>query len=334
MKTESLAFVNQQLAGMLKAGLPLEGALKQLCRNLHDASLRRELEQLEADLGRGLPLAEAIASRRLPELYRRLILLGARGDDLPGTLAMVADHYQRAHLMWTRLKGLLTYPLIVLCGCAALAAFMGWMFHHAAVNEASRLDVLFPGSLSFEQVRHALVLMWAPLLGLGGLGLLLLAAVAVPRWRSRLRWRLPGFREDALAQLASTLHLLLAKGSTLPEAVALARDLEEPSPAAAELGGWLKRIEGGQGKPAEFAAEGRVIPPLWRWMVAQGGEDLAAGFGRAANLYQARAMHESEVLLYLALPMSVLILGMLLLTEFAPLFRLLAVQLDMLGSVD
>ena len=93
MKYEELAFVNQQLAGMLKTGIPLEGALRQLCAQMRRGRLRAELEALEADLVRGLPLAEALAARKLPEFYVKMIQLGARTNDLPGILTLVADYY-------------------------------------------------------------------------------------------------------------------------------------------------------------------------------------------------------------------------------------------------
>ena len=54
MKYEELAFVNQQLAGMLKTGIPLEGALRQLCAQMRRGRLRAELEALEADLAAGV----------------------------------------------------------------------------------------------------------------------------------------------------------------------------------------------------------------------------------------------------------------------------------------
>ena len=334
MRAESLAFVNQQLSGMLRSGLPLEGALHQLCRDLHDGALKQELERLQSDLARGLSLAEAMRDRKLPELYRRMVTLGAKGDDLPGTLALVADHYQQSHLLWTRLKGLMTYPMLVLLGCAALAGFVGWILLRLTGDGGRQLEVLFSGGISQGRVHSALLMMWAPVAGMAVLGLIALGAVALPPLRRRLRWRLPGFREGALAQLASTLHLLLAKGCPLAEAVALVQQLEHPSPASLELEQWSRRIESGEGKPAQFTAGGRVFPPLWRWLVAQGGADLASGFRRAAELYQARAMHQTEMLLYLALPMSVLVLGVVLLTECAPLVRLLTLQLDMLGSIE
>jgi type II secretory pathway component PulF len=61
MNLDEFPFVNQQLAGMLKSGIPLEGALKQLCATMRRGALRGELEKLEADLTQGVPLAEALA---------------------------------------------------------------------------------------------------------------------------------------------------------------------------------------------------------------------------------------------------------------------------------
>jgi type II secretory pathway component PulF len=82
MKYEELALVNQQLAGMLKSGIPLEGALRQLSANMRRGRLREELQALEADLAKGVPLKEALATRALPEFYVKMVQLGARTGDL------------------------------------------------------------------------------------------------------------------------------------------------------------------------------------------------------------------------------------------------------------
>ena len=73
MKYEELASVNQQLAGMLKSGIPLEGSLRQLCLDMQRGALRTELEKLEADLAHGMPFNQAIAARQLPEFYRLMV---------------------------------------------------------------------------------------------------------------------------------------------------------------------------------------------------------------------------------------------------------------------
>ena len=114
MNYDELSFVNQQLAGMLKSGVPLEGALRELCATMQRGTLRDELTALEADLAKGTPLTDALARRKLPEFYVRMVQVGAKSGDLPGVLMMVADYYARMNAVWMRLKGLAVYPLIVL----------------------------------------------------------------------------------------------------------------------------------------------------------------------------------------------------------------------------
>ncbi len=68
MKPDELAFANEQLAGMLKSGLPLEGSLRELTTSMKRGSLRTELEALEWDLSQGTALPMALDLRDLPPL--------------------------------------------------------------------------------------------------------------------------------------------------------------------------------------------------------------------------------------------------------------------------
>src|SRR4051812_4275347 len=95
MKHDEFSFFNQQLAAMLRDGIPLEGALRRLCQEMSTGLLRDELQALEKDLGKGVPIAEALAPRQLPELYKRMVLIGVKSGDLPGALTMLADYFQR-----------------------------------------------------------------------------------------------------------------------------------------------------------------------------------------------------------------------------------------------
>src|SRR5438067_12572581 len=113
MNYDEFAFFNQQLAAMLRDGIPLEGALRQLASGMRRGPLRTEIELLENDLARGTPLKDALTKRSLPEFYVRMLEVGVRSQDLPGVLTMLADHYNRTNAIWTRLKGLLVYPLLV-----------------------------------------------------------------------------------------------------------------------------------------------------------------------------------------------------------------------------
>src|ERR1035437_5397382 len=323
MNYDEFAFFNQQLAAMLREGIPLEGALKQLCSGMRSGPLRAEIQQLEADLAHGTPLKEALARRSLPDLYRQMVELGARSNDLPGVLTLLADHYQRANALWTRLKGLMIYPLMVILVSLGLTLLISLNFSHFMS------EFLEPFG---QQAQLTIPSIWMPPIVLAFVALVGLAAVSIPSWRARLRWRLPAFREASLAQLASAMTLMLKNGTTLPEALALAEALESATPAAKALAHWRQLVEAGQGKPAEWTGDSRPFPPLFLWLVQNGGENVAAGFQKAAEIYQARASYRIEMVLYGALPVSILLLGQMVLWQAIPLVRSMSWMMNVLGS--
>lgn len=331
MKTDEFAFFNQQLAAMLRDGIPLEGALKQLCAGMKTGALRGELQAFEADLAAGTPLKDALARRQLPEFYKRMVELGARSNDLPGVLILLADHYHRAHVLWTRLKGLMVYPLLVILVSLGLTSVL-------SVSFSKFLEVLVYSTRDFQSLGLnpliAVASMWMPPVLMALLAILVVGAISIPGWRAQLRWRLPAFREASLAQLASAIALMLKNGTTLAESLALAESLEAATPAAGALADWRRRVEGGQGKPTQWPVPAKPIPPLFLWLVQTGGEDPAAGFQKAAEIYQARASYRIEMALYGALPISILLLGQMVFWQVMPLFRSLTWFMNSMGSID
>jgi type II secretory pathway component PulF len=325
MNYDEFAFFNQQLAAMLREGIPLEGALRQLSAGMRDGPLRAEVQRLGEDLARGAPLPDALGRRSLPAFYARMLEVGARSNDLPGVLTLLADHYQRANAIWTRLKGLLVYPMIVILLSLGLTAMLAVIFSRFVGEVFSDLGPLRPsGRVSM------LGAAFMPPILLAVAGVAGIAALSVAKWRARLRWRLPAFREASLAQLASAIALALRNGTPLPEALALAETLEAHTPAETVLARWRSLVETGSGKPAQWPAQG-PFPPLFLWLVQHGGEDLAAGFQKAADLYRARAAYRADLALYGVLPVSVLLLGAMVLWQVAPLLQSFVWLMDMLG---
>ena len=340
MNHSELAFVNQQLASMLRCGIPLEGGLRQLCAAMNRGPLRSELQLLEKDLAAGLPLAKAVARRKLPEFYIRLLELGARGHDLPGILTMLADYYENAGAVWTQLKGLMVYPVIVLVLSLAFSAWAAVLGHQFAFLLNQDRNLLFGGTpalvrsgrLPVPSANYAPQIaspflpsesyLWAPTILLAAVALPALVAVTVPCFRRRMIWQLPAFREASLCRVAAALAVLLKAGAAFPEALALVEQMQRGTPAQADLALWKKRCSEGAGKFAAIAVGSKVFPPMFVWMVAGAGEDLADGFERAARVYQARSAYRTNVLLYAALPVSLLFLGLIILSQIYPIGRL------------
>lgn len=327
MKYDELAFFNEQLAGMLRCGLPLEGALQQLCAGMRQGGLRAEFVQLRDDLAQGRPLDQALAARRLPDLYLAMVRVGVRSGDLPAVLTMLADYYQRTYSIWTRLKGLAVYPLMVLTAGFALSLCLSWLVRHLFTElslTAGQPNMFGMGTVPVLTVWIAPVLM-------GTLAAAIVLGWAVPAWRRRLIWSLPGFHEAALSQLAASLALMVEHGCSLNESLDLMRRSEGDSPAGLELARWQQRLAEGHAKVEEFAGEGSVFPPLFVWL-AGSSDNLGAGLRRAADIFHARAVHRIEMMLYAFLPTSILLLGLMILGQVYPLVLAMRQFFNALGD--
>jgi len=318
MKLDEFAFFNQQLAAMLRNGLPLEGALRQLSAGMRDQRLKAELARLEADLAAGTPLDAALPRRALPDLYKRMLLVGVHGNDLPGILTLLADYYQQRQNILTRLKGLMVYPVIVLLVALIVSggiAFMWSVTLAPTFREIWGVSEGRPLPAFTQMLLQPMNSMWAPPVVISLLFLAVLLAICVRRWRSALRWRLPAFKESSLAQTAAALHLMLRSGVPLPEAIGLLEQLETGNRAGRDLSLWKSNLMAGMARFADVAKESRAFPPLFVWLVGNAGEDITAGLKSAAEIYQARAKHRTEMILYAALPACVLLLGLMILMQ-------------------
>jgi type II secretory pathway component PulF len=314
MKAEELAFVNQQLAEMLRAGIPLEGALRQLCTDMHRGELRRELELLVADLANGVPLTQALAARTLPGFYVQMLNVGVASNDLPGVLTLVADYYERANSVWTRLRGLMVYPFILLGGLLVVSIVMALTLGVMRSSFRDIYDDLLGGhalpALTRVFLESGGVIFWVPVFLVAAALVVSPALAVIPRLRERWRWKLPAFREFSLWQCASAMQIMLQGGCTFSQAVALAQELEKATPAADELARWQQRLRDGHTRFSDIAAGSQIFPPLFVWMVHNARGGMADGFRQAAEIYHRRAIQRVEAMLYAALPVSVIVLGL------------------------
>jgi len=322
MNHEQLSFFNHQLAAMLKSGLPLESALKQLSASMRRGQLRTEVEQLEADLAQGAPLEEALDRRQLPELYVAMLRAGIKGNDLPGVLTLAADYYGHQHATWLRLKGLMVYPGIVLVTSLGVSTFIAVIYTHLIKETSSAFgSILFIGREGAPNFGVLLMQVWFPVILIGLTTITFVLLLSVRSWRHTARWKLPGFREASLSQLAGTLATMLDRGVDLDSAIQVAVTNESLPSARRELTLWQQRLASGARRFTDIVRPGSLVPPLFVWLVMSAGENWARGFRRAAELYDSRARYRIEMALYAALPVTILLLAVVIGTEMTPLLK-------------
>ncbi|MCH8206157.1 MAG: type II secretion system F family protein [Chloroflexi bacterium] len=118
----------------------------------------------------------------------------------------------------------------------------------------------------------------------------------------------------------------------LDEALGMVQAAETGSRAGTELALWRRRLSDGYIRFSDLAADSRAFPPMFIWLVDSSEEDLAGGFAQAAEVYRQRAAQRFEMLLYAALPLSIVVLGVVVLGQFSSVMMFLGDMLDHLAE--
>ncbi|MEZ2352862.1 type II secretion system F family protein [Caballeronia sp. RCC_10] len=114
----------RQLAGLLRAGLPLAGALEMLGDSGERGGLPRIVRSLARDITRGVPFSAALTRHpgAFGALYCQLVAVGEVAGALPAVLARLADDQDRASAQRAKLRAALAYPVMVLLLSLAITA--------------------------------------------------------------------------------------------------------------------------------------------------------------------------------------------------------------------
>ncbi len=125
MSTESLADLNDELAAMIRAGIPIDEGLKNAARHLRKDS-RDFVERLVLRIEQGTTLEEAIdlESKNLPVAYTSLIKSGVRTGRLPDALYAYTSFSRSRTELRQELGNALLYPVIVLFMAFLLSLFV------------------------------------------------------------------------------------------------------------------------------------------------------------------------------------------------------------------
>jgi general secretion pathway protein F len=316
---DQLVALNDEIAALVRSGIPLERGLLMAGRNLR-GRLGRIARALAARLGRGESLVEALdgEKRIVPPLYRAVVEAGVRAGRLPVALEGMS-RYVRGYSEARNAIGLaLWYPLLVLCLAYALFVGLVVVVVPKFVSAFESLRFQSPALLRWLSALGRTVEEWWPL-GPLLLLLLLLAWVATGRaagfqsrgwsWLKLFPWMRSLLRYYETANFCELLSLLLEHQVAYPRALVLAA---EPTGDARLIAGMRDLAEAvSRGEPVKSALatlDQRAILPMLRWVLASGQDQgsLVAGLHHLTNLYRKRAVYQAEKL-YIFLPVVLLI---------------------------
>ncbi|HEX6285066.1 MAG TPA: type II secretion system F family protein [Pyrinomonadaceae bacterium] len=126
VKANDFLLFNQQLAALVRAGIPILQAIAMLRKRAASARLRTVLGEVEEQIRGGAALSQAFAAQGgvFPRIYTASILAGERSGALDEVLNRYVNYMRRNVALRRKIRGALAYPMFLLIASAAMVTFL------------------------------------------------------------------------------------------------------------------------------------------------------------------------------------------------------------------
>jgi type IV pilus assembly protein PilC len=126
VKANDFLLFNQQLAALLRAGIPILQAITMLRRRATSVKLRAVLEEVEEAIRGGAALSQAFSAQGavFPRIYTASILAGERSGALDEVLSRYVTYMRRSVGLRRKIRGALAYPTFLLVACMGMVIFL------------------------------------------------------------------------------------------------------------------------------------------------------------------------------------------------------------------
>ncbi|MCK4605638.1 MAG: type II secretion system F family protein [Deltaproteobacteria bacterium] len=116
VSTKDIVVFTRQLSTMIDAGLPLVQGLEILASQQDNKTLKKILMDIKSDVESGSTFADALKKhpKQFDRLFCNMVAAGEMGGILDDVLKRLADYMEKALRLKRKVKGALTYPIIVL----------------------------------------------------------------------------------------------------------------------------------------------------------------------------------------------------------------------------
>jgi type IV pilus assembly protein PilC len=340
IKSDEFLIYNQEMATLLRAGLPLVQSLDILRRRVQNPTFKAVLDDVYEKVRSGSALSDAFEAQggMFTGIYHASLMAGEKSGSLETVLRRYVSHMKVIAGVRGKMISALIYPVVLLCLSAAVvglivfrvvpefATFYDGFGAGAELPASTMLIVAFSSSV----VNYAWIWVSA----------LVLIAVSFSVWirqpgqRSRLDraiMRLPWFgplsRKFATAQVARTISTLLAGGIPLVNSLDIAAKSVGNQAVAADLGVVAREVR--EGSSLAHSLQGRHTFPDVAIEMVEVGEStgaLAEMLNSIADFYDEENDTSLTRFTNLVQPVLLIVMGIviagLLLSLYMPLFQL------------
>jgi type II secretory pathway component PulF len=341
LSADDLITLNEEIAGMARAGLPLDKGLEVLAREMGRGRLQQVTAQLAADLQAGHPLPEALERQggRVPPFYAGLVAAGIRTGRISEVLATLTIYTRALIDLRGTVVSALFYPAVVLGVAFTLFGLICFLLVPQFEKFFADFRLRLPAVTEFVLVlgRHPMLYVVTPAVSATGtllvLRWVLLSTEGGRRTWVRLVYAVPLvgtlIRAARLASFTELLAILVDHSLPLPEAFRLAGEASSDP----NMADGARRIEQDlrEGLPLGAVLRERgVVPELVAWMTGVGEQrgTLGPTLHQVAELYRRQvemraALLRSVLTPFLIIVTAAIVVGLFLFAVMLPLIGLL-----------
>ncbi len=258
---------NQELATLLKAGMPLVQSLDILRQRVSNPTLKTALDTVHDKVKGGVALSDAFAEQGtlFPPVYSASLMAGERSGSLEPVIRRYVGYEKIVGAIRKKTVSALIYPailvamMLVLIGIVVLRVIPAFSSFYANFGRELPLATRIIIGVS-EAVANNILIVGPILVGLAVAGV---TWARKPSHRARvdravlsLPWAGPQVRKFVTSQAARTLATLLGGGLPLVNALQITARSLSSRHFAGEIEEIRERVQEGQGFAAAMAARG------------------------------------------------------------------------------
>jgi type II secretory pathway component PulF len=309
MTVDDLITLNEEIAAMARAGLPLDQGLAALAEEMGRGRLQQVTAQLAADLRAGQTLPEALQRQgsRVPPFYAGLVEAGVRSGRVAEVLATLTTYARTVANLRSTVVDAALYPAVVLLfAVAVLALAVGYLVpQYGDLFRQFGMKLPFLTEAVLTVCRRPGAFLVAPVLAVLGTLFLTRAALSGTE-RGRCYWARAVYalplvgallRAARLAAFTDLLAILVDYGLPLPRAFQLAGAASSDPFLVAGARQAQQDLEAGL--PLGPALRHRLlVPELISWMMSVGEQrgQLGKTLHHVAELYRRQAERRAALL--------------------------------------
>jgi type II secretory pathway component PulF len=339
-KLQELATFTQQLANLLKSGMPLTVALNSMT-HLETKGIAADVSrELRQDVMEGRSLSDSMAKqpRVFSELYINMVRAGESSGALVEVLRRMADHFERFSQVQAKFTSALIYPsFVAVVGIAIMFFFMTYMlpkfmsiFEGMNITLPMMTQILIGISHTFSHY------WWLMLFGTLAIVILFKRFQSSPEGRRRLdQWKMnmPVFGKviklNIFGQFARTLSTLLENGVPVLTALKITEQIISNIIIKEAIAKTREEVTDGK-TIAQPLARSKVFPQLMVDLVKIGEDtgDVPGALKNVADTYENELNIALRVMMNMIEPVMIVIMavgvGFLLLSVLSAMFAMTA----------